>query len=79
MLRQVESLTIHLRRPAIRSGLGAQGAQRHKQTHRENNAPPSFRSHLIILLKKILHSGFVCNLEGRPCEKVNEFFRIFKN
>jgi hypothetical protein len=79
-LGPVESLTMRLRgKRTIRSGLGAQGAQRHKQTHRENNAPPSFWSHLIVLLKKILDSGFVCNLEGRPREKVNEFFRIFKN
>ncbi len=67
-----KSLTIRLqgKRP-IRSSLGAQGAQRHKQTHRENNAPPSFSSHLIILLKINRHSGFV-NLECRPSEEVNE-------
>ena len=48
-----EGLAIRLRGKAtIRSGLGAQGAQRHKQTHCENHAPPSFWSHLIILLKK---------------------------
>ena len=38
-----ESLTIPLRgKGTIRSGLGAQRAQNHKQTQRENNAPPSF-------------------------------------
>ena len=37
-----ESLTIPLRgKRTIRSGLGAQRAQSHKQTQRENNAPPS--------------------------------------
>jgi hypothetical protein len=38
-----ESLTIPLRgKGTIRSGLSAQRAQNHKQTQRENNAPPSF-------------------------------------
>ena len=75
-----ESLTIRLRgKRTIRSGLSAQGAQGHKQTQRENNAPPSFWFHLIILRKKILHSGFVCNLESRPCEKVNDVSVFFKN
>ena len=73
-----ESLTIRLRgKRTIRSGLGAQRAQSHKQAHRENNAPPSLWAHVIILLKIILHSGFV-NLEGRPREKVNEFFPLLK-
>lgn len=46
-----ESRTMRLPgKRAIRSGLGAHRDQRHKQTHRENNAPPSFRSHFIILL-----------------------------
>ena len=50
-LGPIESLPVHLpAKAAIRSGLGAQGAQRHKQTHRENKAPPSFWSHLFILL-----------------------------
>lgn len=72
-----DSLTIWLLgKRTIRSGLGAQGAQSHKQTHRENNGPPSFWSHLIILLQKNFGSGFVCNLDGRP---LNESFRIFKN
>jgi len=50
-LVRVESLTIRLPgKGTIRSGLGAQGAQSHKQTQRENNAPPSSWSHFIILL-----------------------------
>ncbi len=74
-----KSLAIWLRgKPTERSSLGAQGAQRHKQSHRENNAPPSFGPHLIILLKINLQSRFV-NLEGRPREKVKELLRIFKN
>jgi hypothetical protein len=73
-LGPVESLMIRLRgKRTIRSGLGAQWAQSHKQTHCQNNAPPFSRAHVIILLMKILHSGFV-NLEGRPGKKVNEFF-----
>jgi len=60
-----ESLTIRLRgQRTIRPGLGAQRAQSHKQAQRENNAPPSFWSHLIILLKLILHSGFVSILKA---------------
>jgi hypothetical protein len=62
---------------AIRSGLGAHRHQSHKQTHRENNAPPSFRSHFIILLKKILRSGFAGNSEGRPREKVSQIFKNY--
>jgi hypothetical protein len=58
-----ESLTIRLRgsRP-IRSSLSALGAQHHKQTHRENNAPPSFGSHLIVLLRKICILDFCWQL-----------------
>jgi hypothetical protein len=66
-----KGLTILLRdKVTTLPGLGSQGAQGHKQTHRENNAPPSSRSHLTVLLNKILHSRFVCNLVGRPREKV---------
>jgi hypothetical protein len=52
MLGWVESLTMRLRgNRTIRPGrLGAQRAQSHKQAQCENNAPPSFWSHLLILL-----------------------------
>ena len=73
-----ESRTMRLPgKRAIRSGLGAHRDQSHKQTHRKNNAPPSFWSHVIILLKKILRSGFAGNSEGRPCEKVSPIFKNY--
>ena len=51
LLGRSESLTIRLRgKRTIRPGLGAQRAQSHKQTQCKNNGPPSFWSHLIILL-----------------------------
>jgi hypothetical protein len=34
----------------VRPGLGGQRDQCHKQGHRKNNAPPFFRSHVLILL-----------------------------
>ena len=50
MLGRVESLTMRLGGTrTIRPGLGAQRAQSHKQAHCENNAPPSFWFHLLIL------------------------------
>jgi hypothetical protein len=46
-----ESRTIWLpAKGTIRSGLGAQRAQSHKQTQGENDAPPDSWSHFIILL-----------------------------
>jgi hypothetical protein len=72
-----ESRTMRLPgKGAIRSGLGAHWDQSHKQARRENNAPPSFRSHFIILLNKILRSGFAVNSECRPREKVSAIFKI---
>jgi hypothetical protein len=68
-LRRGESLTIRLRgKRAIRSGLGAQGAQHDKQTHRQNNTPPSFRSHLSILLQKNFELFICCS-----CKKPSAF------
>jgi len=78
-LRPGESLTIRLRgKRTIRSGLSAQGAQGHKQTQRKNNAPPSFRFHLIILLKLILHSGFVSIQDAARVKKLMIFQYFLK-
>jgi hypothetical protein len=79
MLLRGASSTIRLRgKRTIRPGLGAQRAQSHKQAQHGNNAPPSLWSHLIILLKLILHSGFVSILKAARAKPLMIFQQFLK-